>query len=234
MLLKKIMFGLAICLASCSLYVTMPPQAVRFAQPVTHERREVDYNTCTYQEAIEAVQDISDVIDYFAETEFSYDYEKLETPIENMKNNSFRVLHTTQKGVCLDQVMVMCALLSNDGFPPYALHLFDEIKSTEDSENSLYNYAHAVYLYRTQAGYYALNKKYANQDYFELGPYEDIETLTEALGYRRYAVMNFDQNYTREEWVHGGPEVDLFKICMLPQYERIEREEMTSSRLWNE
>lgn len=116
------------------------------------------------------------------------------------KIESFAENHRDRRGDCLDYALAAAALLSDDGYTPAVLRMFDaKLKK-----------AHAVFLYRTETGYGVLGNS-------PLSPtYETVPALVHALEHKyhlkftRFHVVDVEKSFPQQQWRDGNKFLELY------------------------
>ena len=197
--------------AGCATYKTMSPDLIQpvtpIARPIKQLKEPIDYGKLTWQEAIKYVQTPEQAQDYL-DRHFRPDFDEAFGPERNKIGESFKYNHSRAKGLCLDYATIAAALLSDDGYPPFLL----VVRTSDDSSK------HAVYLYRTKAGYGALGQ-------FSLKPLPSLDKLIYSIRgkylseYDKYMIVNLDKNFPRQEWISG--EVNLQAVSFIDEWTKL-------------
>ena len=157
------------------------------------------YKKLTWQQAMEYVQTPEQAQVYL---DRHFTALRDDTLRDDTIRRSFKYNHLIPGGKnCLDYANSAAALLSDDGYLPNYLCMF-----TEDLENR-----HAVFLYRTPAGYGALGNT-------PIAPeHQTVESLVMAFEqiygpkfkYDRYKIISLDYVFPDGEYIGGDGDLDL-------------------------
>jgi len=166
------------------------------------------YNKIDYQTAIRLTDTPGQVQFNFLNKFLIYDHKKAERSNEKSlqkKDNDFREIYSKKKGVCIDYAVSAAALLQDNGYPPLILVLSNK----EQSEKG-----HAVFLLRDKETklFGALGNTPFLRDYFSVKELVENIKLGDNITFDKYAIVNLDDNFKREEWINGKVNLQAIEI----------------------
>ncbi len=112
-------------------------------------------------------------------------------PYERNRTDSFRLIHQNRSGDCSEAVVAAAALLSDDGFPPTYLAMFDK-----DNENG-----HGVFVYQ-QNGKWGTIGINSSDNYPPT--FSSLDGIVRRLGYQVYYFGTVGENGIIPDWISTG------------------------------
>ncbi len=167
-----------------------------------------DYNKINYQTAIRLTDTPGQVQFDFLNEFLTYDYKKAKRSNEKSlqkKDNDFREIYSKKKGVCVDYAVSAAALLQDNGYPPLILVLSNK----EQPEKG-----HAVFLLKDKETnlFGALGNTPFLRDYFSVKELVKNIKFRDNITFDKYAIVNLDDNFKREEWIKGKVNLQAIEI----------------------
>lgn len=175
--------------------------------PQNNNLYSVDYSQFNAQELIEFIETPEQVEDYL-KNYIMYDREKEEIVTDSLAFN-----HLDRKGKCLDYALIAAALLSDNGYEPNFFYM---------GSNKLEKKAHAVFVYRTSAGYRILGTEHIKPTFDSLEKVVQFYNHNYSrVNYHFYGLFQVEDIYQETDWIYGSSDLtyvpDNFQLSFLKE-----------------